>query len=72
MFLHVHNDIRLLINSLIHLLGFVSNGEYNVLRAKGYTRPLSVLKIKADVRVKYSKMGIKKMTEMISPESINN
>ena len=25
------------------LLGFVSNGEYNTMRVKGYTRPLSVL-----------------------------
>ena len=25
------------------ILGFVSNGEYNVFKTKGYTRPLSVL-----------------------------
>lgn len=49
--------------------GFVSNGEYNVLRAKGYTRPISVLKIKADTRRKYAKMGLKKMVDMLTPLS---
>ncbi len=46
--------------------GFVSNGEYNSMRVKGYTRPLSVLKIRSDSRAKYSSMG-KKMLAMLSP-----
>ena len=38
---------------IIHV-GFVSNGEYNSFRAMGYTRPLSVLKIRSMARNKYS------------------
>ena len=50
------------------LSGFVSNGEYNVFRSKGYTRPLSVLRIEADVRQKYTKMGQQKMLNMLTPK----
>ena len=39
------------------------------MRAKGYTRPLSVLKIKADVRAKYGKTGKRKLLAMITPIS---
>ena len=49
--------------------GFVSNGEYNSMRAKGYTRPLSILQIKAEARAKYSSSGIKAMLEMLTPVS---
>ena len=35
------------------LLGFVTNGEFNYMRSKGYTRPLSALQIRIDVRNKY-------------------
>ena len=48
-------------------LGFVSNGEHNELRAMGYTRPVSVFRIKASVRAKYSKIGEKKLLKMINP-----
>lgn len=47
--------------------GFVSNGEYNSLRSNGYSRPLSVLKLKSDARTKYSKMGPKKLLDMLTP-----
>ena len=30
---------------VLYNTGFVSNGEYNTFRLKGYTRPLSVLQI---------------------------
>ncbi len=40
----------------IIIIGFVSNGEFNYLRTKGYTRPLSVLQIRSIVRKKYSKI----------------
>ena len=50
-------------------VGFTANGEFNVLRSKGYSRPLSILRIKADSRAKYAKMGVKKMIAMILPES---
>lgn len=49
------------------ILGFVSNGEFNSMRVKGYTRPLSVLQIKADCRKKYSKMAKRSMLEMLTP-----
>ena len=45
-------------------LGFVTDGEWNSLRTKGNTKPLSVLQICADVRTKYSHMSLKKMTGM--------
>ena len=47
--------------------GFVSNGEHNVLRATGYTRPVSLFKIRSSVRAKYAKMSAKKLHSMITP-----
>lgn len=52
--------------------GFVANGEFNALRSIGYTRPLSVLRIKSDVRSKYARMGKKKMMRMITPKGQPN
>lgn len=54
---------------IIHV-GFVSNGEYNSFRAMGYTRPLSVLKIRSMARNKYSKMSVSKMESMLLPIGI--
>jgi len=51
-------------------LGFVSDGEFNYLRLKGYTRPLSVLQIRSDVRRKYSKLSSKKLSAMLTPKSM--
>ena len=45
---------------------FVTNGEWNSLRTKGNTRPLSVLQVRQDVRAKYSRMSRRKMTAMLS------
>ena len=47
--------------------GFVSNGEYNVFRVKGYSRPLSVLKIRSLVRNKIARMSVSKMEAMLCP-----
>lgn len=52
-------------------LGFVSNGEYNVFRAKGYSRPLSILQLRSMARNKYSTMGVKKMMAMLTPKGMN-
>jgi len=52
---------------LINDVGFVTDGEWNSLRTKGNMRPLSVLQIRADVRAKYSRMGFKKLSEMLMP-----
>ena len=50
-------------------VGFVSNGEYNSMKSHGYTRPLSVLQIRADARRKYSSMGKKTMIDMLTPQA---
>ena len=42
-------------------LGFVSNGEYNTFRSKGYTRPLSIFQIRSEVRNRYARMNVKSM-----------
>ena len=59
--------MQLLCNAL-YSPGFVSNGEYNSFRVKGYTRPLSVLQLMLDARRKYSQMGVKKMSAMLTPQ----
>ena len=50
--------------------GFVSNGEFNYLRSKGCTRPLSVLQICADVRNKYSRLKQETLLDMLTPKGI--
>ena len=41
----------------ISYVGQCTNGEWNSLRCKGNTRPLSVLQIRADSRRKYANMS---------------
>ena len=48
--------------------GFVSNGEFNFLRSKGYTRPLSVLQIRNEVRNMCSKLRLNVLLGMLSPK----
>ena len=50
-------------------VGFVSNGEFNYLRSKGYTRPVSVFQIRAMARRKYSHLGKSSLLEMLTPSS---
>lgn len=47
-------------------VGLVTDGEFNSLRAKGATRPLSVLQIKTDCRKKFSKLSTSTMQAMIT------
>ena len=47
--------------------GFVSNGEFNYLRTKGYIHPLSVLTIRTDVRRMYSRAKESVLLDMVSP-----
>jgi len=49
-------------------IGFCSNGEYNALRSQGYTRPLSIIKIRSTVRSKYAKMSKSRMIKMLSSQ----
>ena len=46
-------------------VGFVSNGEYNAFRIKGFSRPLSILKIRSLARNKVARMSVSKMEAMI-------
>ena len=48
--------------------GFVTNGEFNYMRSKGYTRPLSVLQIRADIRNKYNRIKQETLLNMLTPE----
>ena len=61
--------IRYLYLIILNIAGFVSNGEYNSMRAKGYTRPLSIFQIRAAARKKFSSIGRKSMLAMLTPRS---
>ncbi|XP_065892094.1 uncharacterized protein [Dysidea avara] len=69
------SKVRDLANSIIsemakrkmNVAGFTTDGEWNSLRTKGNSRPLSVFQIRADARSKYSHMSVKRMVEMITP-----
>ena len=51
-------------------VGFVTNGEFNYMRSKGYIRPLSVLQIRTDVHNKYNRMKEDTLLKMLTPEGI--
>lgn len=53
-------------NNMLHA-GFVSDGEYNSFRYKGYTRPLSILQLRSDARKKYHVKGVRSMKAMLTP-----
>lgn len=60
-------EVRIIVTRPIAcFVGFVSNGEHNVLRAAGYTRRVSLLRIKASVRGKYFKLSANKLCKMIT------
>lgn len=48
--LYTHNYAVFLYKSILVCVGFVSKGEYNYFRSRGYTRPLSILQIRTDAR----------------------
>ena len=52
---------------ILNLLGFTTDGEWNSLRSKGNTRPLSVFQVLSDARRKYSRTGLQTMIGMLSP-----
>ena len=51
------------------ILGFTSDGEFNSLRWKGNTRPLTVLQVKTEARAKYQNKGLKTLLEMLHESS---
>lgn len=62
----VYKNMLLWINSI---KGFTTDGEWNSLRVKGNTRPLSVFQVRSDARAKYAQMKLQKLIGMISPFS---
>lgn len=59
--------------STLHMymyVGFTTNGEFNSLRWKGYSRPLTVLQLKREARAKYQSKGLKSLLDMITPIGI--
>ncbi|XP_065889311.1 uncharacterized protein [Dysidea avara] len=62
-----NNIISEMVKRKMNVAGFTSDGEWNSLRTKGNSRPLSVFQIRADVRSKYTHMSMKRMIEMITP-----
>ena len=48
--------------------GFTSNGEWNSLRSKGNSRPLSTFEVRSLVRRKYSHLSAKRMIGMLTPK----
>ena len=47
-------------------LGLVTDGEFNSLRSKGSTRPLSIVQIRSESRKKYARMSEAKMRGMLT------
>ena len=47
--------------------GLTANGGWNSLRTKGNTRPLSILQLRSEARAKYSRLGFKRMMNMLTP-----
>ena len=56
--------------SIVCEIGFVSDGEFNYMRSKGYTRPLSVLQMWSNARNKYSKIKKTTMLSMLTPKGM--
>jgi len=50
-----------------NIIGFTSDGEWNSLRTKGNTRPLSVFQILSNARRKYAQKKQQTMIEMLTP-----
>lgn len=48
-------------------VGFTTDGEFNSLRWKGRSRPLTVLEIKSTVRSVYQRKGLKSLLSMLTP-----
>lgn len=48
-------------------VGFTTDGEFNTLRWKGNTRPLTVLQLKREACAKYQNKGEKTLLHMIMP-----
>ncbi len=52
-------------------VGFGSNGEFNSMRNRGYTRPISVFCIRSKIRAKYARLAESTMLAMLTPKGIS-
>ena len=52
---------------LLYFCAECTNGEWNTLRCRGNTHPLSLLQIRANARAKYSRMPKGTMVSMLTP-----
>ena len=59
-----------LTTSLTACIGFSTNGEWNSLRLRGNTRPLSFLLLTSTARSKYSRMGYQTMINILTPRGM--
>ena len=50
-----------------YITGFTTNGEFNSLRWKGNTRPLTILQVRTEARLKYQNKGLKTLMDMVTP-----
>lgn len=50
--------------------GFVSNGEYNVFRTKGFSRIVSILRLRSEARKFSNTMPVSKMEKMLCPKGV--
>ncbi|XP_065891566.1 uncharacterized protein [Dysidea avara] len=67
--------VRELANEIIHemvrrgmkVAGFTTDGEWNSLRSKGNTRPLTILQVRSEARAKYSHIKLARLAGMLTP-----
>ncbi len=52
-------------------IGFCSDGEFNSMRNRGYTRPVSVFLIRSQVHAKYARLSESIMLAMLTPNGNN-
>lgn len=50
-----------------NVTGFTTDGEWNTLRSKGNSQPLSILQIRSDANAKYAHMKQTKLIGMFTP-----
>ena len=61
-----YNNLAVTTVTIIIILGLVTDGEFNSLRSKGSTRPLSIVQIRSECRKKYARMSESKMRGMLT------
>lgn len=49
------------------LVGFTTNGEFNSLRWRGNTRPLTILQLMRESRAQFQNKGFKTLLDMLTP-----